>query len=77
MVSVNIRELVHHFSKYLREVKEGERIVVLDRNIPVADLVPHHANVSQPGWRREIKKVQLKGEPMSETVIRNRRGEAR
>ena len=50
MVTVNIRELVHHFSKYLKEIKEGEKIVVLERNVPVADIVPHNENIALPGW---------------------------
>ena len=75
MVSVNIRDLTHHFSKYLKEVKSGERIVVMERNTAVADLIPHNENVSQPGWKREIKKIKLRGGLSSEAVIKNRREE--
>jgi prevent-host-death family protein len=73
MVSVSIRELTHHFSKYLSEVKEGERIVVLERNVPVVDIIPHNQNVAQAGWKRPIKRVSLAGETLSETVVKNRR----
>ena len=76
MVTVNIRELVHHFSKYLKEIKEGEKIVVLERNVPVADIVPHNENIALPGWKREIKKIKV-GEPLSETIAKNRRVENR
>lgn len=75
MVSVNIRELVHNFSKYLKEVKEGEQILVMERNVPVAELVPHNPHVKKPGWKREIKPIKVKGESFSQTVIRNRREE--
>ena len=75
MVSVNIRDLTHNFSKYLKEVKSGERIVVMERNTAVADLIPHNENVSQPGWKREIKKIKLRGNLSSEAVIKNRREE--
>lgn len=75
MVSVNIRELVHNFSKYLKDVKEGEQILVMERNVPVAELVPHNLHMKKPGWKREIKRIKIKGEPLSETVIRNRREE--
>jgi prevent-host-death family protein len=70
--AVNIRELTHHFADYLRTVKKGERIVVMERNVPVADLVPHHEHLVPPGWRRNIRRISLKGEPLSKTVSRNR-----
>lgn len=77
MVTVNIRELVHHFSKYLKEIKGGERIVVLERNLPVADIVPHNENIAQPGWKRKIKKIKMEGESLIQTIVKNRRGETR
>lgn len=38
--TVGIRELRHDLSRYLRRVKAGERLVVTDRNRPVALLTP-------------------------------------
>ena len=73
MVSVNIRDLMHHFSKYLKVVKGGERIVLMERNVPVADIIPHNENITRPAWKRKIEKVKIEGEPLSETVIRNRK----
>lgn len=72
MKVVNIRELTHHFASYLSVVKKGERIVVLERSIPVADIVPHNENVSAPVWKRRIEKIQIKGESLSETTARLR-----
>lgn len=72
MKSVNIRELTHHFSSYLKVVKRGERIVVMDRSSPVADLVPHNENLALPGWKRPLQKIRVKGEALSETTIRLR-----
>lgn len=40
MVSVNVAELKNRLSKYLTFVKGGEEIVIRDRNMPVAKLVP-------------------------------------
>ena len=37
---VGIRELRQNLSKYLRRVKRGERLVVTERNRPVAALAP-------------------------------------
>ena len=75
MVAVNIREFTHNFSKYLKEVKTGKRITVMERNRPVAEIIPHNDNVIHPGWRRTIRKLKLRGEDFSKTIIKNRRDE--
>lgn len=43
MRSVNVAELKNQLSKYLSFAKEGEEIVIRDRNLPVAKLVPFSA----------------------------------
>jgi antitoxin (DNA-binding transcriptional repressor) of toxin-antitoxin stability system len=40
MRSVNVAELENQLSKYLTLAKGGEEIVIRDRNLPVAKLVP-------------------------------------
>ena len=75
MVAVNVREFMHHHTKYLKEVKSGERITIMERNTPIADVVPHNENVAAPAWRRPIEKIKLKGENFSTTIIKNRAGE--
>ena len=40
MIRVNIHEAKAHFSDCLRRVREGERVVVCERNVPVAEIVP-------------------------------------
>jgi prevent-host-death family protein len=41
--SVNIAELKNQLSKYVNFAKGGEEIVIRDRNLPVAKLVPFSA----------------------------------
>ena len=72
MKAVNIRELTHHFSSYLKLVKRGERIVIMERSLAVADLIPHNENLTSPAWKRPIQKIQVKGETFSETTSRLR-----
>lgn len=43
MRSVNVAKLKNQLSKYLRFAKQGEEVVVRDRNMPVAKLVPFSA----------------------------------
>lgn len=40
MRSVNVAELKNSLSKYLTFAKSGEEIIIRDRNLPVAKLVP-------------------------------------
>jgi prevent-host-death family protein len=43
MRSVNVAELKNQLSKYLSFAKRGEEVVITDRNLPVAKLVPFSA----------------------------------
>jgi prevent-host-death family protein len=45
--TVGVRELRQNLSVYLRRVKAGERLVVTEHNVPVADLVPLDADWSR------------------------------
>lgn len=69
MTQVTIRELTHRFSGYLKAVKRGEQIVILERRTPVADLIPHNENLARPGWKRPIVKIRVKGASLSRTVV--------
>lgn len=40
MRSVNIADLKNRLSRYLQEVREGEELLVRDRNLPIAKIVP-------------------------------------
>jgi prevent-host-death family protein len=40
-VYVGIRELRHDFRAFLERVRAGERLVVTDRGIPIADINPY------------------------------------
>jgi antitoxin (DNA-binding transcriptional repressor) of toxin-antitoxin stability system len=54
MKSINIAELKSHLSRYLRAVRRGERIVVLDRREPVAEIGPPRT-ASSPWERMELE----------------------
>ncbi len=40
MKKVNVSTLKNDLSKYLRHVRRGETVLVLDRNLPIATLAP-------------------------------------
>ncbi len=37
---VNVADLKNRLSQYLREVREGEEILIRDRHVPIAKIVP-------------------------------------
>ena len=41
MKTVQIGDLKNHLSAHLRDVRKGEEIIVRDRNLPVARIVPY------------------------------------
>ena len=42
MRTVNIAALKNQLSRYLNEVREGEELLVRDRSLPIAKIVPLH-----------------------------------
>lgn len=54
MRTVNIGELKNQLSGYLQYVKNGEEVVVRDRSVPVARILPFRQDV---GWEREAQLV--------------------
>jgi antitoxin (DNA-binding transcriptional repressor) of toxin-antitoxin stability system len=72
MTQVTIRQLTHGLAGYLKAVKRGERIVVLHRRTPVADIIPHNENLARPGWKRPVSKIAVKGPGLAETVSKMR-----
>lgn len=73
MLKVSIRDLTHNFSKYLKTIKGGERLLILERNKPVAEIIPHNDNVTVPAWRRELPRLSLKGESLSNLIVKERK----
>jgi len=54
MRSVNVAELKNQLSKYLRFAKSGEEVVIRDRSLPIAKLVPFS---SDDAGEEELKLV--------------------
>jgi prevent-host-death family protein len=51
-VNVNIHEAKTHLSRLLEQAAAGERVVISKAGTPIADLVPHHAEVVTFGGLR-------------------------
>ncbi len=54
MSTVNIRDLKTNLSAHLNKVRAGEEIVILDRNTPVAKIIPF-----DPALEPTVEEMQL------------------
>jgi prevent-host-death family protein len=75
MSTVGVAELRQNLSRYLRRVERGERLLVTDRNRPVAELGPPpstgaaldrliaEGRVSRPTRRGLPEPIELTGDP--------------
>ena len=52
MKAINVTELKTHLSRYLRLASRGSRIVVQDRDEPIAELGPHRS--ASLSWRDRL-----------------------
>lgn len=60
----NLAELKDELSRYVEYVRHGERVRILVRGTPVADLVPVGEQAEEPGeeWtREELSDLERKG----------------
>ena len=89
MATVGVRELKNRLSEFLRRVAEGERITVTDRGRPVAVVAPPEPSPDDEGIRAMVREglaqwgggkprgakrpVRIKGGPIHETVLEDRR----
>jgi antitoxin (DNA-binding transcriptional repressor) of toxin-antitoxin stability system len=86
MTSVAIKELAERIDEYVGRAREGERFMVIDGGEPVAELAPlspervallKAAAAGELAWSggkpEGLRGIFVRGEPVSETVIRNRR----
>ena len=75
MNNVNIAKLKSELSKYLRLVKEGQIVVVYDRNEPVAEIVPiQKKNQDKMEQLLAEGKITRKKTPSEDVVIPKTKG---
>jgi prevent-host-death family protein len=89
MATVGIRELKNRLSEFLRRVGDGERVTVTDRGRPVAVICPPVEAPEDPAIAMMIREgsarwaggkprlpsrlARIRGKPIAETVIEDRR----
>jgi len=89
MATVGVRELKNRLSEFLRRVADGERITVTDRGRPIAVLAPPETSAEDEAIAKMVREglahwgggtprgskrpVKLRGRPISDTVLEDRR----
>ncbi len=69
MKKVKIAELKTHLSEHLRHVRRGESYTVMDRETPIARLVPYGAETEPLKIRRPLRRVpSLQSVPLPSPV---------
>ena len=66
MKTVNIGELKNQLSSYLQCVRNGEEVVVRDRSVPIARILPFNHDA---GWDREARLVSSGAMRMPERTM--------
>jgi prevent-host-death family protein len=89
VATVGIRELKDGLAEFLRRVRRGERVIITDREVPVAMLVPAgESTEAQAAWQivREgaaswsggkpvgsVRPAKSKGKTIAAKIIEDRR----
>lgn len=86
MKTVGIKELKAHLSRYVQQAQLGERVIITDRGEEVAELVPLSsereaalllASQGKLKWSggkpAGLGGIAVRGKPLSETVLEDRR----
>lgn len=89
MATVGIRELKDRLADFIRRVRRGERVIITDRDVPVAMLIPAgESTEAQAAWQivREGsaswsggkpagsgRPAKSKGKPIAAKIIEDRR----
>ena len=61
MLTVCVEDFALNLPQYLQKVKEGEHIILIEDNKPIANLRPRRT-IAKPGWKRKINKIKVKGD---------------
>lgn len=74
MADVSVKELRANLRELVERAEAGEEIGILRRGRRVARLIPPEADVAEVPDLTEFRaSIQIEGEPLSQTVIRQRR----
>ena len=71
MEYIQFTEFRNHSKEYFDKVEDGAGFVVIRKGRPIAQIIPF--KVSLPGWKRDIRRIKLKGNVSTLDFIMNER----
>ena len=85
MELVGLKELKANLGRYVRQAREGKRIIITDRGEEVAELAPLSAEMKailrlvaegkarwSGGKPKGLRGIKVRGKPISDTVLETR-----
>jgi len=76
MFRITVEEAARNLKSLLERVAKGEEVILVEQGKPVARLVPLQAKEQWLASRKVFRdSLQVKGEPLSATVIKTRQEE--
>jgi len=73
MKSIAVTDFRKRASDLITEVEHGERLVLLRRGKPVAEVVPFSDNEqSPPAWKQSGIRLRIKGSDLSSAILEER-----
>lgn len=76
MVKIDVEEAARNLKSLLEQVAQGEEVILVEQDKEVARLVPPQTREQWLARSKAFREsLQVKGEPLSATVIRARQGE--
>jgi prevent-host-death family protein len=76
MFTITVEEAARNLKPLLERVAKGEEVILIEQGKPVARLVPLQAKEQWLASRKVLRdSLQVKGEPLSATVIKARQEE--
>lgn len=65
-------EFRRNASAYLKAVEEGERIKILRRGKPIAEIIPIMKEDAIPSWKKPGLQLRIEGVSLSEVILSER-----
>jgi prevent-host-death family protein len=76
MSKVSVEEAARNLKALLEQVAAGEEVILVERDKPVARLVPPSTKEEVLAKMKQLRNcLSIKGEPLSQTVIKARQEE--
>ena len=72
MEYIKLSEFRAHCSQIVKEVSKGKVYLITLKGDPVAEIIPFSSHVERNNWKKEIIRIKVKGEPVSQTIIKER-----